>query len=600
MSTSTSKLSVTYLDFDTLKASLRDYLRSQSQFKDYDFEGSSISVLLDILAYNTHYNAFYMNMIANEMFLDSANMRSSVVSLAKHLNYTPRSVTSAQARVSIVIIPTDNAASAVIEKNTPFRSNVDGTVYNFVTDRAYGATIENGVFNYPDVTLIQGVAYTYRFTVNSQAVNQRFVLPSSKIDTRAITVRVQTSTSNTTLTTYVLADNLLELKSDTKAYFLQEVEDQKYEVKFGDGIICQKLTDGNVVVVDYIISDGPNPNGALSFTPNVPVAGYPVRAVSVTTLVPAAGGLEAETTEEIRFAAPKNYEAQGRAVTAKDYITTVQQQYTNADSVAVWGGEENIPPQYGKVFVSIKPVEGYVITEEAKALVLQNIIRKRNVVSVIPEFLDPDYTFLIVNSTVKYNPANTFKTEGDIRTTAYDAIVTYSTENLDKFDLEFRYSKLLSAIDNSETSITNNLSTITMKKVLLPTSDLIANYQLDYYNAVKPGTLVSSSFVTVHDPKLLVPYQNGCTYTLQDDSNGIIQMVQHRIGTPNAVVRDCGTVDYTTGRIILQEFMPYYLDGTDGNISVTMSPSENDIIPVRNNILYIRPEDIFVTVLANA
>jgi hypothetical protein len=595
-----SKLLVSYLDFDTIKVSLRDYLRSQTQFKDYDFDGAGLSVLLDILAYNTHYNAFYMNMIANEMFLDSANLRSSVVSLAKMMNYTPRSVTSAQATVSITITPNDNAMGAVIEENSTFSSNVDGKVYTFITDRAYGTTVQNGKFVFPDVTLVNGIPYTYRITVDSTVPNQRFLLPSSSIDTSQIVVRVQHSITNTALTSYVLADNLLELRVDTNAYFLQEVENQQFEIKFGDGVIGSALVDGNIVIVDYVISDGPIANGASSFSPTIPLAGYPANLTTVVTLVPAAGGLDAETTDEIRFSAPKNFETQGRAVTAADYVLQVTENYSNADSVTVWGGEENVPPQYGKVFISIKPVNGFVVTEEAKSLVLSNLIRPRNIVSVIPQFIDPDYTFIIVNCIVKYNPANTFKTEGDIRNAAYNSIINYAALNLDKFDLEFRYSKFLSAIDSSDSSITNNLSTLQIKKLFKPALDLIANYDLNFFNPVVPGTLSSSSFVVVHDPKLLVPYVDGYTYNLKDDSNGNVQLVQSGIGIPDAVVRaSCGTINYTTGEITLQEFMPYQVDSA-GNVSLTMTPQQNDIIPVRNNILFIQPTDVSVMVLANA
>lgn len=593
-----TKLNLGYLDFDTIKASLRDYLRSQSQFKDYDFEGSGMSVLLDILAYNTHYFGYYMNMIGNEMFLDSANLRSSVVSLAKHLGYTPRSITSARARISIDIDRTNDAASAVIEKNTPFTSSVDGTTLTFVTDRAYGATVDSdGFFRFPDVTLVEGTAYTYRIVVDKTIPRQRFVIPNVNVDTQTISVRVQKSRTDTTLETFILAETVLELKSDTKAYFIQEVEDQKFEIVFGDGIIGKALEDGNVVIIDYIISKGEVGNGASSFSAAIPLAGYSASVTSITTLVAAAGGLDSETTDQIRFAAPKNFEAQARAVTVSDYKFHIQQDYTNVDSVAVWGGEDSVPPQYGKVFVSIKPVKGYVLTDQAKALVISNIIRKKNMVTVIPEFLDPDYTFIIVNCKVRYNPSNTFKTEGDIRAGAYDAVVTYASEELDKFDRELRYSRLLSSIDNSDASITNNLTTVQMKKTFQPALDVIANYELDYYNPIEPGTLFSSSFVVVHDPLLLVPYTNGKTYTLLDDREGTINLWEHGIGIPDAIVREAGTIDYETGRVTLNEFMPYLAD-EEGEIDITVNPLENDIVPVRNNILYVRPEDIQVTVIA--
>lgn len=600
MSNNTTRINVANLDFDFLKASVRDYLRSQDQFKDYNFEGASLSILLDILALNTHYNAFYMGMIGNEMFLDSANLRSSVVSLAKHLNYTPRSVTSSQARVSITLNPTDSASVAVIEKNTPFVSNIGGDTFNFITDRTYGATLDgNNLFQFPDVTLIEGSPFTYRFTVDSTIIGQRFLLPNPSVDTSVLTVRIQTSSTNTILTTFVLADNLLELKGNTNAYFLQEAENQQFEVKFGDGIIGSALIDGNIVVIDYIVSSGDLANGSSLFTPTFPLSGYNLNRTTITTLVPAAGGLPIETIDQIKFSAPKNFEAQGRAVTASDYILHISEQYTNADSVTVWGGEDNIPPQYGKVFISIKPVLGFVVTETAKSLVVQDIVRKINVISVIPEFIDPDYTFIIINCKVKYNPSNTFKTDGDINSGAYNAIVNYAQLALDKFDLEFRYSKLLSAIDDSDASITNNLTTIQMKKIFSPAFEVVTNYDFDVNNGILPGSLSSSSFVVVHDPLLLTPYTNGKTYTFQDDRiTGNIQLVEHGIGIPDSVVRICGSINYATGHISLKEFIPFQADA-DGEISLIMTPQENDIIPVRNNILFIKPEDIFVTVLPN-
>jgi hypothetical protein len=594
----TSKLNLAYLDFDTIKASLRDYLRSQAEFKDYNFEGSGLSVLLDVLAYNTHYFGFYFNMVANEMFLDSAALRSSVVSLAKQLNYTPRSVTSAQARVSLVITPTDGAASAVIARNSRFTTHVDGSNFTFVTDRAYGATIDatSGKFIFPDVTLVEGTPYTFRYVVDFGIPNQRFVLPSAKIDTSLLAVRVQNSITDSNSNTFVLSSNLLEIKSDSRVYFLQEVEDQKFEIIFGDGVIGQALLDGNVISVDYLISSGTAANAAATFTPATNLSGYAAHQTVVTTLVNAAGGLDAETTDSVRFSAPKNFEAQDRAVTVSDYTLLVSQDYSNADSVAVWGGEDNVPPQYGKVFVSIKPVDGYVVTETAKVLVVQEIIRKRNIVSVIPELVDPDYTFLIVTSKVKYNPSNTTKSDGDIRTGAYNAIVTYAKTDLDKFDLEFRYSRLLSAIDGSDTSITNNLSTIQVKKIFKPAPDVPTNYDFYFNNALVPSSVSSSVFIVTHDPKLLTPYRSGNTYTLTDDGLGTIQLIQHAIGVPDVVVRKCGTIDYTSGHITLAEFAPFQGDAT-GSISIIATPQENDIVPVRNNILFIKPEDIAVIVI---
>jgi hypothetical protein len=594
----TSKVQIAALDFDTVKGSLRDFLRSQAIFKDFDFEGSGLAILLDVLAYNTHYFGFYLSMIGNEMFLDSANMRSSVVSLAKHLSYTPRSITSSKAVLSITITPNDGAAAAVIEKGTRFSSNVDGNTFQFVTNQAYGATIDSdGKFRFPNVTIIEGTNLIYRIVVDSTIPNQRFLLPNASVDTSTLTVRVQRSIVDSTLDTYTLATNMLELKNDTKAYFVQEVEDGKFEVYFGDGVIGQNLIDGQIVIIDYVVSKGSLSNGANFFSAAMPVAGYQAGITSITTLVSAAGGLVAETTDQIKFAAPKNYEAQGRAVTISDYKTVIAEDYTNLDSVAVWGGEDNVPPQYGKVFISIKPVKGYVVTETTKALVIQNIIRKRNIIAVIPDIIDPDYTFIVVNCKVKYNPANTTKTEGDITSGAYNAIVAFAANDLDKFDRELRYSRLLSSIDGSDVSITNNLTTIQMKKVFTPRLEVVENYEFVLNNAIAPGTLQSSSFITVHDIKLLVPFVDGKTYTIQDDALGNLQMIQHSIGLPDTIVRRCGTIDYALGHILIEQIIPFQAD-VNGAITVTMTPKENDVIPLRNNILFVQPEDITVVAIA--
>jgi hypothetical protein len=272
----TSRLSLGYLDFDTVKANLRDFLRNQSQFRDYDFTGSAFSILLDVLAYNTYYNAFYLNMVGNEMFIDSANLRSSVVSIAKQLGYTPRSITSATALVSITITPNDSATVAVIEKNSSFIANVDGQTYNFITDNAYGATLNStGQFVFPTVTLVEGNSYTYRIVVDSTIPNQKFILPNANIDTSTLTVQVQQSQTNTNTDIYLLCTNFLQITNTTKAYFLQEDENQQFEVVFGDGVLGNALLDGNVVVISYILSDGTLANGATTFTPSTPLCGYP-------------------------------------------------------------------------------------------------------------------------------------------------------------------------------------------------------------------------------------------------------------------------------------------------------------------------------------
>jgi hypothetical protein len=593
-----SNLNVVNLDFDAAKASLRDFLRSQTQFLDYNFEGSGLSVLLDILSYNTHYLAFYYSMLGSEMFLDSAVLRSSVVSLAKHLGYTTQSIRAARAIISITITPPQNDTSTnmVIEQGSRFRASLDGDVYYFVTDQVYSASLTNGVFLFPSVTLVEGIPYIFRSTVDSTIPNQKFILPSAFVDTSTLTVQIQKSITDPSTDTYTLADNFLQVTSTTQAYFLQETENGCFEVYFGDGIVGRDVNDGNVVLLNYVICHGPTANGASTFTPSQPLGGYSLTNTRVTTVIPASGGADPEDVEKIRFNAPKAFETQGRAVTAADYNLLIKTQYKNADSVIVWGGETEDPPQYGKVFISIKPVNGFVITEAEKTLVLADIISSRNIVSVIPQFVDPDYTYLEVSSTVRYIASNTTKTIGNIQTLAYNAIVNYATSELDQFYNGFKYSRLLAAIDNCDLSVTNNLTTIRMKKIFKPTLNAVQSYTFNMNAAVTPGSFSSTSFITISDPLLNLPYVAGNTYRIVDDASGNLNMIQSSIGNPDRIARPCGRIDYKTGVFTIATIMPAIVDA-NGQISVSMTTSDNKIEPIRNNILFINPSDIKLTVV---
>jgi hypothetical protein len=589
-----SNLNVINLDFDAVKASLRDFLRSQSHFLDYNFEGSGLSILLDTLSYNTHFLAVYMSMLSSEMFLDSAVLRSSVVSLAKHLGYVPQSIRAARAVVSLVVTATDSASTMVLQRGALFNSKINGVNYKFVTDQAYTANLQNGFFNFPSVTLVEGIPYTYQTMVDFSVPNQKFILPSGAVDTSTLSVQVQTSVTNTTLTTFSLASNFLQVTADTKAYFIQETETGAFEVYFGDGVVGEAVDDGNLVVLDYLITHGPDANGANVFVPASSLSGY--TTVATTTIIPASGGADAEDVSSIRFNAPKNFETQGRAVTAADYKLLIESQYKNADAVVVWGGETENPPQYGKVFISIKPVNGYVITEIEKQLVLGDIVSQRNVVSVIPEFVDPDYTYLVVNSTVKYVPANTVKSLGAIQQQAVQAIITFGQNELDQFNMAFKYSRLVAAIDASDTSISNNLTEIKLKKIFSPILNAPQTYTFSLNAQLRPGTLFTSSFVTVTDPLLQVPYVAGNTYHIIDDGAGSLIMIQSALGTPDRMVRVCGTINYSTGEVSLSEIVPSQAD-VNGNLTMTVESLDNNVSPVRNNILYIDPTDITVNVL---
>jgi len=591
------KLEVTALDFDGIKASLRSFLAAQSEFKDFDFEGAGLSVLLDILAYNTHYSAYYMNMIANEMFMDSAAMRSSVVSIAKHLSYTPRSIKSAEAIVDVTVAPGNSPATVVIARNTSFNTVVDGRTYVFSTDRAYMAAADSdGKFRFKNVRLIEGYPYTYRIVVDNEVYKQRFVIPNPNADTSHIGVRVQTSVTNLLTETYTLANDITEVRGDSKVYFIQEAEEGKCEIYFGDGIVGNRLNHGNIVIIDYFVSNGPDANGCSTFTPSSYVGGYGATNVTVNTVNAAFGGAVAETTEQVRFAAPKNYEMQGRAVTAQDYKTLIARDYPLIESVAVWGGELHNPPEYGKVFISLKPVRNYVITETVKAVVIRDILRKRNIVSVIPEVKDPDYIWILVRTKVKYDPTITDKTSDEIGVLAKAAIESFATDNVGKFDNSMKYSKLVYAIDNSDPSITNNLTTLKIQKRWTPRLNIAQNYVLNFSNSIQPSSIISTQFVIAQDPDII--YVNGDVHRIQDNGSGILQVIKTNNGV-DTTVKNIGTVDYNTGEIKINGFMPYSIYNQD-QLKLTATPVENDIIPLRNNILLMESADISVSVLINS
>lgn len=592
-----AKLNISELDFDAIVQALKTYLSGQAQYTDYDFEGSGLSVILRLLAYNTHYLSYYLNMIANEMFLDSADKRESIVSIAKQLNYTPRSRRSATAVVNLLITPPGvptPPAKITINKGTKFNTSIDGKNFTFVTPEAFTVDFNNGTGKYHanSVTLKEGKEFTHKYVVD---VNnpERYIIPNNTVDTSSLVVRVQKSDVNSETTVYTLADDINEIGANSTVYFLQEVEESKYEVYFGDGVIGKELEDGNIVYLDYRISSGDAANYAKIFTPASTVGGY--STVSVSLVNAAYGGAEREDIESVRFAAPKNYEAQNRAVTVEDYKTLIARDYPNVDSVAVWGGEDEDPPQYGKVFLSLKPVSGYVITENTKQTIVKVILGRRNIVSIIPEIIDPEYIFVKINSLVKFDAETTSLTADQIKTLVLAAIDAFGEAEVGKFDRIFKYSKLIRAIDAVTPAITNNLTSLEFEKRFTPRLNATDDYILDFANAFVPGTLTSTAFVDTLDPS----YVSGDKYYFDDDGNGVIRTYKF-VGTTRQYVKsNSGTIDYTNGRISILRFRPQDVVDTSKELRVTVKPLTNDIIPVRNNIIIIEPADVTVTMQVN-
>ena len=369
-----TKLEISELDFDGIKANLKNFLSQQDEFRDYDFEGSGMAVLLDMLAYNTHYLGFNANMLANEMFLDSADLRASVVSKAKQVGYTP---TSSIAPTAVIDVVVNNAsgASLTMSRGTQFSTTVNGTAYNFVNNADLSITPVDGVYKFSNVDIFEGTYLNFKYTVNTSDTDQRFIIPNDNVDTTTLTVKVQESSSDSTTNTYTLATGITGLDSTSKVYFLQEVENGRYEVYFGDGVLGKAVADGNIIIMDYINTNRTEANGATTFTLNGSIGGF--STATVTTVSNASGGADPESITSIKYNAPRDYTSQDRAVTADDYKVLVKSLYANAQAVQVYGGEDAETPDYGKVYISIKAKSGANLTETTKSSieqVLNNIL----------------------------------------------------------------------------------------------------------------------------------------------------------------------------------------------------------------------------------
>jgi len=585
-----TKLDISQLDFDGIKDNLKTFLTQQDEFTDYDFEGAGMNILLDTLAYNTHYLAYNANMLANEMYLDSADQRSSVVSLAKQVGYTPRSASSSQATIDVVV---NNASGATLtmSRGTQFTTTVDGTNYAFVNNADVSISPVDGVYKFSNLDIYEGTYLNYKYTANTSDTDQRFIIPNDNVDTTTLTVKVQESVSDSTTNTYKLASGITALDSTSKVYFLQEVEDGRFEVYFGDGVLGQAIADGNIVILDYITCNRAEPNGATTFTLSGSIGNF--SNVTITTLSNAANGSAAETIKSIKYNAPRDYTAQDRAVTAEDYKVLVKSLYANAQSVQVYGGEDAATPDYGKVYISIKAKSGSNLTELTKESLVKSL-KSFAVASVTPVIIDPETTFIILETTFKYDSSLTTKDVSTLETNVINAISSYNTDTLENFTGMFRYSAVGKTIDGADTSILSNITKVKMYKYITPTLSSGLKYTLSFNNAFynphsghnsSAGGIVSSTGFKINNDS------STNEHFLDDDGAGNIR-VYYLSGTVRVYTDSSfGTVNYTTGEIILTSANITSISNVDGaastQIRVTTIPSSNDIIPVRNQVLEI-------------
>jgi hypothetical protein len=582
-----SQLLTDELDFDTIKLNIKSFLTAQDTFKDYNFEGSALSVLIDVLAYTTHYNGLYTNFVANEMFLDSASKYSSVVSLAKTIGYTPNSYRSAVATIDLVItLPSDETPNShTIPKGTTFISPINGVDYTFSTITDYSAPRINDVYSFSGIKLYEGTKQSRTYTANDAS---QFVIPHAKVDTTTLRVSVRDSGSSSVINTFNYAADLLRVRANDLIYFIKQREDLFYEVYFGNDFIGKSIQNGNVVTLEYISSSGLAPNGAKRFTY---YGGHRAEITYALTVVDVAiGGAEAETIESIKFNAPKAYTAQNRAVTVSDYETAIYNNFPNIQSVKVWGGQDNIPKAYGKVFVCAKPLgKEFLNTDEIDAI--QEVLDARKVMTMIPVFVSPDFIRIEISVSVYYNPSSARKTNGEMLSTTRNVIEDYA-DTLGSFTASFRFSTLSAKIDASDPSIISNIMKIRLRNPMEPKYFSVANYSVEYGNPIFQklggGSLFSTRFYAADSA-------DKCY--LMDDGNGIINLFSESDAGIITKERAIGTVNYSTGSVKVSSLNVTGL--YDAEFEIVFTPSSNDVVPVRQFILTAPSEYMTVNMIAD-
>jgi hypothetical protein len=603
----------TNLDFDQIKTSIRDYLRSNSNFTDYDFEGSNLSVIIDVLAYNTYISSYNANMISNEVFIDSATLRENVVSIARSIGYTPRSRTASKANISFFVDTTTSfspqkALTVTLKKGIVATSAGSFGVENYVYSIPDDITVPvvNGIADFTDVTIYEGTYITNTFTVDSLNPNQKYILDNANIDSSLIRVEVRDGSLGPRKR-YIQANNILDINSESRIFFIQEIEDQRYELIFGDGIFGKKLTNENIVDASYIVTSGEVANGVGAFLFNGTVVdnyGFDItNGISLlTTNTAASGGREIESVDSIKKYSTRIYAAQNRAVTPSDYEAIIPQIYPEAESVSVFGGEDLDPPQYGKVFITIKPEGGFFVSNGVKDNI-KSMLKKYSVAGIVPEILDLKYLSIEINSSIYYNNNNAPSSEY-VSSIVYNNIQKYANSSeLNKYGARFKYSKFLGIIDSSHESITSNITTVQMRRDLKPVLNSLATYEICFGNQFHikdpAGFNIKSSgfFIDgIEDPVYLadIPDLNNLTGTIvifRLDS-----LEQFRI-----IIENAGTIDYVKGEINLDAISILQTVKSDGEpiIEISATPESNDIIGLQDLYLNLNISDVTLEVISD-
>jgi hypothetical protein len=582
-----SYVQVNNLDFNEIRTALVEYLRADSDFTDYDFEGSTLSVLIDLLAYNTYYTAFNTNMVVNELFLSSATLRDNVVTLAKQLGYNPKSITAPVAYVNFDVNFTGTTPDVTfLKKGTGFNTIFDGNLYQYVVVDDQEASVVNGVAEFKNVPIYEGSLITNSYTVNTSLKSQRFTIDNPGADISTVRVKVFEGQNSSFFEIFEFADNILNVNKNSPVYFIEEIEDEKYQLFFGDDVIGKKLQNGQFIEISYLVTNGSVTNGARTFT----FAGiledingnsnFPVEITVFNNLnTPADGGEEIESISKIRFNAPKYYGTQDRAVTAGDYAATVRKIYPAVADIITYGGEDARVPEYGKVKIVIKPKNSVLLSSITK----QEIIRKLKpymVASVTPDIEDPSVVYVEITSSIFYDRSKTIQKPEEIKSKVISALNQYIQQSdTEKFNGKFRYSKFIGVIDEADKSINSNTTSVTIRKDFYPQINSQSFYEICYQNSFNVDcdevSIFSTGFVTAEYPNTTVYFE---------DRSGkiVLYRIDSLTGEKITVSDSLGTVDYDKGELMLYNLTIIKGSFDDNKIEVRARPRSNDIVALRN------------------
>jgi hypothetical protein len=587
----------TNLDFDDIKTSIKDYIRANSNFTDFDFEGSNLSALIDILAYNTYITAFNSNMIVNESFLDSATLRENVVALARNIGYVPRSRTASKAIISFQVQTSSTSPTCTLEAGLVCIGDINDSTYLFSIPESITTTINNGVATFQDITVYQGSYLTNQFLVDG-SLDQRFILDNAYIDTSTIKVFVKGVADTGKGREYTLIQSILNNNSTSETYLIQEIKDEKYQLLFGDGIFGKKLENNTIISASYIVTDGSDGNGARNFSfsgrllgsENEVILPLSTSSVNITTTQASINGGDIESVDSIKYFAPRLYASNYRAVTARDYESIVREIYPNTESVSIVGGEELDPPQFGNVIISIKPKNGDFISDFDKRQILAKL-KNYSLSGINQSIVDLSVLYVEIDTYVYYNPAKVSNIE-DLKTNISSSITLYSqSSDVNKFGGRFRYSKVVKLIDSVDESITSNITKVKMRRNLRASINQYAQYELCFGNQFhidpKGYNIKSTGFTLIGDSSIVyltdIPNKDS-NGNLDGSGKGVISIVRESedVGQPIVVVKSAGTVDYISGEILLNTLNISSTIETNNIIEVQAYPESNDVIGLKD------------------